>query len=236
MGVFDAVRRRIPERWRARWPAIRAVLVAYHVLAVLVLSFPSPPSGMKRSAWDNPTVQNEFKLWADRLSAVGWKMTTAELDAKLWELSKHYVGAREKVIAPFVPYVERSGARQSWRMFVAPQRFPVRLEVMVREGRGPWKKVYESRSDEHAWLAHLFEKYRLRRAVFATAWDKDSRHYKMLCDWIAAQAARDFPAATEVQIRQLRYRTPTPEEALAGKTVLDGQYLGRELRKLERKK
>lgn len=236
MAAFDAVRRRVPERWIKRWPAIRAVLVAYHVLALLVLSFPSPPSGMKRSAWENPTVQNEFKLWAERLSGLGWEMSTAELDAKLWDLSQSYVGAREKAIAPFVPYGEYAGARQSWRMFVAPQRFPVRLEVMVREGRGAWKKVYESRSEEHAWLAGLFEKYRLRRVVFATSWDRDGRHYKMLCDWIAAQVARDFPAATEVQIRQLRYRTPTPAEALEGKTVLEGQYQGREIRKLPRPK
>ena len=232
MGALEAVGRRIPERWRRRWPAIRAVLVTYHVLALFVMSFPSPPSGMRRSAWDNPTVQNEFALWADRLSRLGWKMTTKELDDRLWAISGRYVAAREKAIAPFVPYGEYAGARQSWRMFVAPQRYPVRIEISVREGRKPWKKVFESRSPEHRWNAGLFEKYRLRRVMFATAWDKDARHFKMLCDWIALQAARDFPDATEVMIRQLRYRTPTPEEALAGKTILEGQYLNREVRSL----
>src|SRR5262245_20837049 len=133
MSVLDRIRRPallsrhplIPERWVRRWPAIRAVLVAYHVLALVVLSFPSPPSGMQRGQWENPTVQNEFKMWAERLSSVGWQMSTQELDSMLWELSKRYVAGREKVSAPFDVYVTYSGARQSWRMFVAPQRYPV---------------------------------------------------------------------------------------------------------------
>lgn len=236
MSPLDAIRRRIPERWVQRWPAIRAVLVAYHVLGLVVVSFPSPPSGMQRSAWQNPTVQNEFTLWAERLSSMGWKMTTAELESNLWALSTRYVAGREKVTKPWEAYVTYSGARQSWRMFVAPQRYPVRIEISVREGAGAWRKVYESRSQEHQWLSHLLEKYRLRRVVFATAWDKDARHFKMFCDWIAKQAARDFPGATEVQIRELRYRTPTPEEALAGRTRLEEKAIARETRKLQRAK
>jgi hypothetical protein len=236
MSPKDEVRRRIPERWVRRWPAVRAVLVAYHVLALVVLSFPSPPSGMQRSAWDNPTVQNEFELWAERLSGLGWKMTTKELDSMLWDLSKRYVAGREKVTAPFEAYTTYSGARQSWRMFVAPQRYPVRIEVSLREGAGAWKKVYESRSEEHAWLSPIFEKYRMRRVVFSTAWDKDARQFRMLCDWIAKQVERDFPAATEVMIRQLRYRTPTPAEALEGKSTPEGKYIAREMRKIARPK
>lgn len=236
MAALDAVRRRIPERWARRWPVVRAVLVGYHVLALVVLSFPTPPSGMQRSAWENPTVQNEFKLWAERLSALGWEMSARELDWMLWGFSKKYVAGREKVAAPFDGYATYGGVRQSWRMFVAPQRYPVRIEVSVRQGAGAWRKVYESRSEEHRWLSHVFEKYRMRRVVFATAWEKEGRQFKMLCDWIAGQAARDFPAATEVQIRQIRYRTPAPEEALAGKTSLEDKVLLRESRKLKRPK
>ncbi|MEZ4294508.1 MAG: hypothetical protein R3B70_06000 [Polyangiaceae bacterium] len=236
MAVSSAIRRRVPERLVKAWPTIRAVLVAYHVLAVVVLSFPAPPSGMKRSSWDHPTVQNEFRLWADRLSSVGWKMTPKEFDAMLWSLSGKVVSAREKVIAPFDPYTVYSGARQSWRMFVAPQRYPVRIEVSVREGRGPWRKLYASRSDEHTWRADTFERYRMRRVVFQTAWDAQGRHFKMLCDWIAAQAAKDFPDATELMVEQIRYRTPDPAEALEGKTVLEPKRLAREVRKLAGKK
>ncbi len=230
MSLGDAVRRRIPERWIQRWPAIRAVLVTYHVIGVAVLAFPSPPSNLSRGAWNNPTVQNEFRLFAERLSSVGIHKTTKELDADLYALAKSYLSVRDKVVAPFEPYSTYAGARQSWRMFVGPQRFPVRIEVSVREG-GEWRKVYESRAPEGAWLHPIFEKYRMRRVVYATAWD-NPRHFKHLCDWIAIQAARDFPEATEVMIRHLRYRTPTPAEALAGQTTLESKYVAKETRKL----
>lgn len=236
MAVLDAIRQRIPERWVKRWPTVRAVLVTYHVLALLVLSFPTPPSGMQRAAWQNPTVQNEFQLWSARISSLGVDMDAKKLDALLWDFSMKYVAGREKVAAPFEPYTRYSGARQSWRMFVAPQRFPIRIEILVRQPDKSWKKVYETRSKEHTWLAHLLEKYRLRRVVFSTAWDQENRHFKMLCDWLAVQAARDFPDGMELQVRQIRYRTPSPEEALAGKEMLETSTIAREIRKLSRPK
>jgi hypothetical protein len=161
---------------------------------------------------------------------VGIHKTTKELDGDLYALAKSYLSVRDKVVAPFEPYSTYAGVRQSWRMFVGPQRFPVRIEVSVREG-GDWRKVYESRAPEDAWLHPIFEKYRMRRVVYATAWD-NPRHFKHLCDWIATQAARDFPNATEVMIRHLRYRTPTPAEALAGQTTLESKYVAKETRKL----
>jgi hypothetical protein len=228
-----AIRRRIPERWIRAWPTIRAVLVLYHVLAVLVLAFPSPPSNMQREAWDNPTVQSEFQAWAERLKSVGVQKTPRELDQTLYAMAQRYHAVRTEVIAPFQPYVTYAGVRQSWHLFAGPQRFPVRIEVSVREG-GQWRKVYETRSVEHTWRGDLFDRYRLRRVISMSTW-KSPQQFQMLCDWIAKQAARDFPAATEVMIRQFRYRTPTPAEAIEGKTAIDGKYISREVRALERR-
>ena len=230
MSLRDSVHRRIPESWIRAWPTVRAILVTYHVLAVLVLSFPSPPANLNRGAWENPTVQNEFRLWAERLRSVGVSTTPAELDKDLYALAKRYLAARDKVITPFEPYSTYAGVRESWRMFVGPQRYPVRIEISVREG-GQWRKVYESRAAPGAWREATFERYRMRRVVYATAWD-NPRQFKQLCDWIAVQAGRDFPGATEVMIRHLRYRTPTPAEALEGKSTLESKYVARETRKL----
>jgi hypothetical protein len=231
MSLAEAVRTRIPERWIRRWPTIRAVLVGYHALAVLLLSFPSPPAGnMQRSAWENPTVQNEFQLWSERLRGAGVNVTAAELDSELYAAAQRFLGVRTKVIAPFEPYATFAGARQNWQLFVAPQRYPIRIEISLREG-GSWRTLYTSRSDEFTWRSSLFEHYRMRRVVLFTTWG-DDRNFKMLSDWIAAQAARDFPNATDVSIRKLRYRTPTPTEALEGKTAPEAKYVGRELRKL----
>ena len=131
--------------------------------------------------------------------------------------------------APFRPYAEWLGVRQSWRLFVAPQRYPVRVEVSIREG-DTWTLVYQSRSDEHTWRAGQLNRYRLRRAMFQTSWERERAAFKTFCDWIADQAARDFPDAEEVMIRQLRYRTPAPAEARAGETILEPTYLSRETR------
>jgi hypothetical protein len=232
MALAEAIHRRIPERWVRRWPTIRALLVGYHVLAVLVLAFPAPPGNMQRKAWENPTVQDELAQWSARLRGLGADVSASELDDTLYGLAKRYHAGRARVIAPFEPYATYAGVRQSWQLFAGPQRYPLRLEVSLREGAGKWRTIYESRSDEHHWRSDLFERYRMRRVVSMTTWG-DKHQLDMLCDWIATQAARDFPAATEVMIRQFRYRTPSPAEALEGKTALEGKYISREVRKLK---
>jgi hypothetical protein len=94
--------------------------------------------------------------------------------------------------------------------------------------------VYQTRSEEHTWQRELFDRYRMRRVVFMTGWEREQRHYETLCDWIAERAARDFPDAKEVMIRQLKYRTPAPSEARAGQKLLEPKYVAREVRDLEK--
>ncbi len=230
MPLREAIRQRIPERVIRHWPTLRAIFVAYHVVAISLMAFPSPPSNMSRGAWENPTVQNEFAMWAERLHTIGIHKTPKELDSDLYALAKSYLKGREKVLAPFEPYGDYAGARQSWRMFSGPQRYPIRLEISVNVG-GEWRKVYESCSDEFAWRGDLLNRYRMRRVVHSTAWD-NQKHFKQFCDWIATLATHDFPEASEVMVRHLRYRTPTPEEATAGKTTLESKYVAKEVRKL----
>ncbi|AKT40933.1 hypothetical protein [Chondromyces crocatus] len=232
MSLTGALRARIPERWIQRWPTIRAVLVTYHVIAVFVLAFPTPGGVMQRSSWENPTTQNEFRLWTERLRNFGMEITQKELETELWDFAERYLDVRRTTDAPFRPYAEYLGVRQSWRLFVAPQRYPVRVEVSIREG-GTWRLIYQSRSSEHTWRATQLNRYRLRRAMFQTAWERERAAFKTFCDWIADQAAADFPEATEVMVRQLRYRTPAPAEARAGETILEPTYLSREVRKLK---
>lgn len=233
MALTDAIRARIPDALRRRWPSIRAALVAFHVAAVVVLSLPSPGGVMQRSSWDDPTVQNEFRIWSDRLRGVGVDVSPVRLDRWLWDVAQRWLSVREGITAPFQPYTTYAGTRQSWRMFSAPQRYPVRLEISVREPSG-WRKVYETRSQELAWERDTFDAYRMRRVVFMTGWDKERRNFETLCDWIARRAARDFPEATEVMVRQQKYRTPVPAEARAGQRVLEPKYIGHEVRDLRR--
>ena len=50
---------------------LRAAFVAFHVVAILTLALPSAGAGMGRSAWKDPTVQAEFRAWADRFRFLG---------------------------------------------------------------------------------------------------------------------------------------------------------------------
>ncbi|HSN99635.1 MAG TPA: hypothetical protein VLS89_15175 [Candidatus Nanopelagicales bacterium] len=231
MSRLDALRARIPESWVKRWPTVRAVLVTYHVLAVVVLAFPTPGAVMQRSSWNNPTAQNEFRLWSERLRGVGVDLRQEQLEDWLWHFAHRYLEVRRTTDAPFRPYAEYAGVRQSWRLFVAPQRYPVRVEILVKEGNA-FRLVYQSSSPEHRWFAEKLERYRMRRSMFQTAWEKERAAFMTFCDWIADQAARDFPDATEVMVRQLRYRTPAPAEARAGETILEPKYISREIRDL----
>lgn len=233
MPLPDAILRHIPARWAARWPQIRAALLLYHVVGVVLLSIPSPEGAMQRSSWDDPTVQHEFEAWSRRLRAIGVHHDRRSLDQSLWSLSNRYLTVRRVITSPYDAYGTFAGSRQSWRMFTAPQRFPVRLEVSIRE-RGAYHTVYLSRSNEHVWRRDLFDHYRLRRAVFMMGWDRERRHFTTFADWVASRAAADYPDATDVLVRTVRYRTPEPSEALAGKEMLDVKYAAREERRLKR--
>lgn len=210
-------------RWKQRWPHIRGALILFHVVAVIVLGFPAPAGVMDRQQWREPSVQNEMRLWTDRVNTVGFTFTQEEFEDLLWDLSKSFLAVRNTVIKPFKPYAEYLGLRQDWRMFSAPHRWPVRLHIDVMiDGR--WQEVYVSRSEDADWRRDTFDHHRIRRIVFLHAWAKYKRRYKTFCDWVARMAAEDFPTATRVRIRQFKYRTPEPAERRAGDRFPEGKF------------
>lgn len=193
----------------------RAAFVALHLFAVTALALPSVGSGLDRRAWSTPTVQGEFAAWTERLNGWGLGWTQAELEDVLWDVAVGYERAREKVLWPFEPYYRYAGTWQSWRMFVAPHRYPGRLEIDVDRGSG-WEPAYVGRSREHDWLAGYLDHDRFRAAVFRYSW----QHYRGprddFADWVARQASAEWPDARAVRVSFLRYRTLGPEEARAG--------------------
>ena len=203
------------------WPHLRALLVTAHVVAVLICAFPSPTGGMNRSAWRDPTVQAELGAWAQRLS-----MDPAVLEDHLWEIATRYMAAREGVLQPLAPYYTHAGTYQAWHMFVAPHRNPARLIIDLAEdgaaGR-TWRTLYISRHPELRWKATLFDHSRSRAALFRYSWRHYRAPYKRLGQWLAAEAAAEFPAASHLRLRWLRYQTPTPEQVLTDR-VPEGAY------------
>jgi hypothetical protein len=192
-----------------------AVFVALHLFAVTFCALPSVGSGMNRNAWRQPTVQGEFRAWTERLTALGVRIEQEELEDRAWAFATGYESVRERILAPFQPYFRYCGTWQSWKMFVAPHRYPGRLEIEIDRGSG-WEPVYVARSAEHRWMASWLDHDRFRSATFRYAWD----HYRVarsqFADWVARRAAEDFPDAERVRVYFVRYRTRSPEEVRAG--------------------
>ncbi len=196
---------------------MRAALVLLHVVAVVALAIPSLRAGMDRSSWADPTVQDEFRDWGQRLG-----MEPKELEERAWQFARWWSGMHEAITAPFEPYRTYVGVRQPWVMFVAPHRYPARLEIELFED-GDWRTIYRERSNEHEWRRRLFDHDRMRAAFFRFGWDRYAFDYRQFADWVAREAKRDFPRATRVRVRMYRFRTPSPEEVKADRIPV-GQY------------
>lgn len=193
----------------------RALFVALHLFAITFMALPSVGGGMSRSAWGTPTVQAEFQLWTARLNGWGVDVTAEQLEDTLWEVAVAYEDGRRMILEPMYPYFRYTGSWQSWRMFVAPHRYPGRLEIELDSGEG-WQPVYVARSGEHDWMRRLLDHDRCRASIFRYAWSHFRRGRKEFTDWVAVQAARDFPEARRVRTSFVRYRTRSPEEVRAG--------------------
>ena len=175
------------------------------------MSTPSPGSGLKRAAWSDPTVKAEFAAWTDRLNGLGWPIDQSTLEDRAWDFAVGYDRARDKLLTPFDPYLKYTGARQSWRMFVAPHRYPTRLWVELEED-GAWRPIYVERSSEHTWMGYQLDHDRFRSAIFRYGWPQFRSSYKQFAEWLASRAARDFPEATQLRTRMYKYRTASPDE------------------------
>jgi hypothetical protein len=218
------------ELLRSAWPHIRAWLVAVHVFAVVAMALPAPGGGMNRSAWKDPTVQDEFEAWRGRLAAMGVETTPEEFEERLWTVAKTFMDGRTALLAPFQPYYRNCGTLQSWRMFVAPHMYPARMWIEVQED-GVWRPVYVDRSREYDWLSWRLGQDRFRSAIFRFSWKPYRKMLLEFADWVAIEAHRDFPDATKVRVRFWKARSPTPEEALSGR-MPEGTWVFPVVRKL----
>jgi hypothetical protein len=196
---------------RETWAHLRAGLIALHLFIVLACALPDVGSGLNRKAWQDPTVQDEMKTWAARLS-----LPPAELEEGLWQAAVAFKDLRGQLLRPFAPYLDWCGTRQAWPMFVAPHRYPARLYIEIDQGSG-WELVYEQYTPQADWLRPILESDRFRSVTFRLSWPNYAVSYKHFGAWVARQAARDFPDAERVRLRWYKYRSPSPEELREGR-------------------
>jgi hypothetical protein len=209
---------------------LRAAFVAFHLVAITLMALPAPGGGMNRGAWKDPTVQDEFAAWAGRLGAIGVRLDSAQLQDHAWTFATGFMGARERVLAPFQLYYRYCGTSQSWRMFIAPHRYPSRLWISVERG-GVWAPVYVERDPTHTWKGGTLDQDRFRSIIFRVGWPQYGKTHDQFADWLAAAARVDFPDATRLKVAFWKQRSPTPAEARAG-IEPDGQWDRVEVRSL----
>ena len=189
-------------------------MVAAHLGVIAIAAVPAPDGGMDRSAWRDPGVQAEFGMWSR------WFGTTpARLESSLWTLATRWVATRGAVIRPLRPYLDATGSWQPWRLFVAPHRFPARLEVMVlraHDGPNDWRVIYRERSSTECWHASFFAVERVRSAIFRYSWPSFAHDASGFCGWIADRVFDERPDVSAVRCRYGKQRSPSPAEARRG--------------------
>ena len=114
--------------WRRLWPHVRAALVLLHLVAVVALAIPSLRAGLDRGSWADPTVQDEFRAG---LRDSKWSRRRSR--SRRGRFAQRWSRLHEAMTAPFEPYRTYLGVRQPWVMFVAPHRYPARLEIEILE-------------------------------------------------------------------------------------------------------
>ncbi len=123
---------------------------------------------------------------------------------------------RTALLKPLHPYYKHFGTKQSWRMFIAPHRFPSRLTIDVSTSAdrrtAEWEPLYRARDPDLNWHAHQLDHDRMRAAVFRYGWKHYRGSYKEFATWIARQVAVDRPEANWVRVRLYRYETPSPQQ------------------------
>jgi hypothetical protein len=200
------------KRETGRWREIRAALLLVHVVAIVLMSLPGELKLGDPARWKDLRTQAQLKLWAGRLRGWGWEMSDEAFEARLWSLTQRYLGARQAIVTPFLPYGQV--APQGWGMFKAPPLEPSAIVIEVREKRSPWRTLYASRSPEHAWQSRLLDHNRFRKQIGRVGGDPTLLRW--VAHWLAKRVFDEFPEVTEVRVRVERITSLPPERVRAG--------------------
>jgi hypothetical protein len=188
-----------------------------HLFLVTWMALPAPGRGLPASALRDPDVRAEAEAWSARLGRVGLHWTPEETLAFASRLGKRANAVRNAVLDPADPYYRWCGTWQSWRMFAAPQRTPMRMTIDIRSVRG-WRTVYREGGPED-WNAAALRHERYRSLVFHLGWPGRDAMRQRVAESLAGAAARDFPKAQAFRLRLQRERTRRPAELLAGAPI-----------------
>ena len=204
------------------WPQLRALLVALHLLAVVLLSLPQPHRVLDQRGWRSENARHDLEQWSARLSQLGFDYTPQTLARDLWDLSVAYVEVYKHLAEPFLIYARTLHLYQGWTMFATPQKHPAEFHVDIRQ-RGEWTPIYRPHSALYDFAGPTFRHNRLRKQFGRFARALHFGSYEGIAYYTARRAALAFPQADSIRVRLYRYQTLEPEAVRAGK-IPEGRY------------
>jgi len=204
------------------WDQLRALLIGIHLVAVVAMAIPAPVE-VNRVDVDDPQVIEGMTPLHETATTMGYRGDARTFRVALFGLGKAIIAVRTAALQPFVPYYKYAGTKQSWRMFGSVPTKPARVEIRIDHGDGEVVPLFYARHPEHRWRAQQFDQERFRAFMNDFSWRRDKRAWRFFGDWVARQAAVDFPEATRIHLR-VRYRpVPRPDELRRVGHIADGE-------------
>lgn len=205
---------RAPASFRERTgPRLRALLVLFHVVAIVSVACPAPVRVGSVNQWNRPSVKTEIRNWRARLEAVGIHMSENELRDFGRAKAQQWTDLRTSLLRPFLLYVKKIGAPQGWYMFTAPDRNPQRLSIdLIKEGgvKEPIFTLGRSVSRPDIVTSDFLGEHRVRRVLFQTAWADKASTFDDVCAWIGRRALAREPTLKELECSQIEFQVEHP--------------------------
>lgn len=193
---------------------VRAALLAFHVIAVVVLSLPGAQVA-RGNRWQSRLMRQDLADWAAQLQKLGVSVTAEELGRTAQGIAEGYVAFRSVAVAPFEAYSAVTKARQGWAMFASPQRHPYEFHVDGLTEHG-WTPLYRPHDEQAQFLAEYLLHNRMRKFQGRFARAMKDQYYEDFTAFVARRALEQNPDLRAVWLGLYGYASLPPERVRAG--------------------
>jgi hypothetical protein len=192
----------------ARWPRIRAALIALFALVRVVEGCPTPRTS---PATLNSSVQKaELETWTGLLARVGIVTTPEQLAATLVATSDELNARKRALLAPFRPFFSTFEVSQRWSLFPVADTHPVWMHIEARcRGSADFALAYRPNDPNADWQSSVLE-YRRVRATWNPSVRGPRAAYPAFVDWVARRFFDDRPDCDAVRVGFLEMTLPAP--------------------------
>jgi len=181
---------------------LRALLVAAHLIIISLQAFPAPVGGNLSATRNASGLVETF----EGLSSVTG-VPAEELSERTADGVDRWLKARTKLLKPLRPYYKWAGTVQSWRMMSIINRKGARLRIEL-DG----ELAYRTVDPAARWRADVLESARIRGLIIKYSWRMNRKDYRLLVDWLAAEARSEFGEDVDVRVCLERYTISLPGE------------------------